>query len=111
MGNLRPITLLEVDVKILTKALVTRLKEIMQEIISSDQQAFIQGRYLGNSVLDLYAAAAVALEQGEDCLAMLLDIEKAFDSVNWDFLYKLLQHIGLHPSLYTGLKHCIMVKN
>ena len=92
--NLRPITLLNVDVKILTRALAFRLRAVIDELVQRDQQAFIQGRYLGNSLLDLYSVAARAIESDEDGLIISLDIEKAFDSVSWSFLYSLLSSYG-----------------
>ena len=81
---------MNVDLKILTRALAIRLKMVIHTLINKDQQAFVYSRYLGNSLLDLYAIAANAIDTDENVLAISLDIEKAFNSVNWDFLYKLL---------------------
>ena len=104
--NLRPITLLNVDVKIFTRALSIHLKDILQEIIGLDQQAFIQGRYIGNSVLDFYTMAVAALDSDDDInyVALSLDIEKAFDSIKWDFLYAFMQCIGIPDEFIQNTK-------
>ena len=104
--NLRPITLLNVDVKILTRALSICLKNVLHEIVHSDQQAFIKNRYIGNTVLDSYTMAAAALNSDEDSnyIALSLDIEKAFDSVSWDFLYTFMQRIGIPDPFIQWVK-------
>ena len=104
--NLRPITLLNVDVKIFTRALSIRLKDILQEIIGLDQQAFIQDRYIGNSVLDFYTMAVAALDSDDDVnyIALSLDIEKAFDSINWNFLFAFMQGIGIPDGFIQNAK-------
>ena len=102
--NLRPITLLNVDLKILTRALALRLKTVIHNLINKDQQAFVYGRYLGNSLLDLYAIAVHAVDTDKNILAISLDIEKAFDSVNWDFLYRLLHAYGFPEQFVQWIK-------
>ena len=67
---------------------------VLDEIVQRDQQAFVKGRYLGNSFLDLQAMATRALEEDDDYLAISLDIEKAFDSVKWQFVNDLLKANG-----------------
>ena len=99
--NLRPITLLNVDLKIFTRMLAIRVRSVIDAVIERDQHAFIQGRYLGNSLLDLFSLASAALENDEENLIISLDIEKAFDSVNWTFLYKLLEAYGF-PEVFIS---------
>ena len=102
--NLCPITLLNLDVKILTKALAIRLKSVLHDLIHTDQQVFVQGRYIGNSVLDLYTMAVMAIDQEDNFIALLLDIEKAFDSVQWDFLSELLLRLGFPPDFIRWIE-------
>ena len=92
--NLRPITLLNIDYKILTKLLANRLRQIMDEIVREDQNAFIKRRYIGTNILDLYSLIAAADENEDEAAIILLDIEKAFDTINWKFLKKTLIQCG-----------------
>ena len=93
--NLRPITLVNVDYKLFTKVLGDRIKNVLLSLIHMDQNGFVQNRYLGNNVLDVYSLIALAEESRDDNYALLsLDIEKAFDSVNWSFIRTTLWAFG-----------------
>ena len=104
VGNLCPITLLNVDLKILTRALSLRISPILDDIVQKEQQAFVKGRYLGNCFLDLQAMATRALEEDDDYLAISLDIEKAFDSVKWQFVNDLLKANGFPPAFLDWIE-------
>ena len=89
--NLQPITLLNVDYKLFTKVLANRIKVVLPSIIHTDQNGFMKNRFMGNNVLDVYALVALAEEtRNENMVVLALDIEKAFDSVRWDYLNNVL---------------------
>ena len=48
--NLRPISLLNVHYKIVTKALAARIQEVVSRLINEDQTGFIKGRFIGENV-------------------------------------------------------------
>ena len=99
---LRPITLLNVDYKLFTKVLADRTKVVLPTIVHTDQNGFIKNRFLGNSVLDVYSLMALADQMGNNDMVLLsLDIEKAFDSVRWDFLRTVLWSFGF-PDEYLS---------
>ena len=50
LENLRPISLLNVDYKILTKSIAKRLEKVLPKIINSDQTGYIKGRFIGENV-------------------------------------------------------------
>ena len=86
VSNNRPITLLSVDVKIVSRALAVRLQGIISKIIPSEQKGFILNRQMGDNVIDVYSIIAAAEENNEHDILMFLDIEKAYDTVKWRFI-------------------------
>ena len=102
--NLRPITLLNIDYKLVTKALATRLRDVLDDRILNDQNAFIKRRYIGSNIIDLYSIIAAAEENDEDAMLILLDIEKAFDTINWEFINQVLKSLGFPPSFLHWIK-------
>ncbi len=85
--NWRPISLLNIDVKILSKVLAERLKKVLNEIINVDQQGCLQGRFIGKNVR---LVEDIIEMHDDDEVLLLLDQQKAFDRVEWKWLFKVL---------------------
>jgi exonuclease III len=106
LRNWRPISLLNSDVKILSKLLANRLKKVLSEIIHTDQTGCIEGRFIGQNV----RLIDDIIENSEkDEVILMLDQEKAFDRVEWDWLYKVLSKFGFGKNFVKWLN--IMYKN
>ena len=101
VSNWRPISLLNVDYKLLTKVFAIRLKHILPDIINQDQRGFVAGRRISHSILDVLAIIETVIEQEEDYLICSIDIRKAFDSINWEFLRYALQLFDFPPEFIT----------
>ena len=107
--NLRPITLLNVDVKALSKALAHRVQSVVHQLINKDQTPIIQGRNIGENILDVYALISAAEDNEENDILIFLDIEKAYDTVNWCFLTAVLSGLGFPDSFVRWVE--ILHKN
>ena len=102
--NWKPITLLCVDYKIITKALASRLSVVLNDVLHHDQRGFTRDHYIGNNVMEIYSLIANAQVEDEEGMLILLDIEKAFDSVSWDFMHKVMETFGFPPSFCQWIK-------
>ena len=79
LSNWRPITLLNVDYKILAKVIAKRIESVLPKLIHSDQTGFIKGRFIGQNVRllnDLLDYTDVKKIPG---ILLFIDFEKAFD--------------------------------
>ena len=113
--NWRPISLLNVDVKIASKVLAVRLKKVINKLIAYDQTAYVQGRYIGKSIRVIQDLIDFADLEDQEGLIFSSDLEKAFDSVDHNFLLSVLRKFGFGPSfiqwvktLLCKLESCVM---
>ena len=94
LENYRPIALINVDVKILTKLLAMRLKEVLPTIVHESQTA-VYGRHIGDSVHLVRDIIDLANSSNDEGAALLfLDQEKAFDRVSHAMLFDALKAYG-----------------
>ena len=107
--NWRPITLLPVDYKILAKVLANRLKKVIHKIVNRDQTGYIKGRYIGENIRMIKDVISYLNIKDKSGLLCLIDFEKAFDTIKWEFLKKSLQAFNFGPSLLKWVD--ILYKN
>src|SRR2546430_8127336 len=98
MKNFRPISCCNVLYKCITKILSNRLKLCLPRMISKNQSAFVSGRRIGDNILMAQEVVKnYHLASRVPKCAIKIDITKAFDSVNWEFLSNALQNFDLPP--------------
>ena len=109
LKNWRPISLLNVDYKICSKALSLRLSKVLGSVTSTDQTCSVPGRSIVSNLSLLRDTLDYVSRTNETGILVSLDQEKAFDRVDRSFLLKLLNHFGFGPSfcrwistLYNG---------
>ena len=113
--NWRPISLLNVDVKIASKAIILRLEKVLSDLISADQCAYVKGRNIFDAVRTIGDIMDYTKLYNLPGLMVTIDFEKAFDSLSWNFLFKTLEKFNFGESFikwihlfYTNISNCIM---
>lgn len=91
--DFRPISLIGSVYKLLSKVLANRLKEVF-DLISESQNAFVGGRQMLDSILIANECLDSRLKRRQPGVICKLDIEKAYDHVNWNCLIHLLGTMG-----------------
>ena len=99
LKNWRPISLLNVDYKIASKAIAERIKYFIKKLISDTQKGFIKGRYIGECTRIMYDLILATEANDIPGMIVLIDFEKAFDSIDTNFLIETLQFYGFGPSI------------
>ena len=92
--------------KIAAKAIANRLQNILPKLISSDQTGFLKGRFIGENIRSIDGLINHIAARNIPGLLMFLDFEKAFDSVEWSFIWKTLSSFNIGPSLINWIKLC-----
>jgi hypothetical protein len=90
----RPISLIHIFTKIISKILANRLSPELHHLISTNQTAFIKKRCIHNNFMYMQQVIKELHKRKIPALFIKLDISRAFDSVNWLYLLDIMSFIG-----------------
>ena len=91
ISNCRPISLTNTDYRILAGVLSNRVQAIIKDIVGPNQVAYIKGRFIGTNVRVVQDVFDLYNEKNYSGLTLFADFKKEFDSLEWNFLFSVLQ--------------------
>ena len=103
----RPISLLGSLYKILAKILANKLRRVMDKVISPSQNAFVEGRQILDAALIANEAMDSMLRRNDGGVVCKLDIEKAYDHLNWEYLLEVMRRIGFGQRWLSLISWCM----
>lgn len=103
-GAYRPVSVLNQDYKIYAAVLTKRMQEVMPFLIDEDQSGFIQCRQTQDNIRRTLHTTEYIKRKKLRAILLSMDAEKAFDSVGWGFLYKVMEKFGFHKKFIKSIK-------
>jgi ribonuclease HI len=105
----RPISLCNIIYKLISKILANRFKAQLHLFISPYQSAFVLARSIqDNTIMAHELFNVINSKKGRGGLmAIKIDMEKAFDRMEWNFILAILSKLGFHPTWVNWIRICI----
>ena len=104
--NWRGIMLLSVPSNILTRIILERLKKALDKTLREEQAGFRQDRSCKDHIATLRIIIEQSLEWQSQLYSVFVDFQKAFDSVDRNVIWRLMQHYGFPPSSFPSYSNC-----
>lgn len=104
IANYRPISLLNTDYKIMTNAIALRLAKTAPTLIHPDQAGFIPGRHIHDQIWLTKRIIEMADLQDQNGAIILLDQEKAYDKIEHDYLWRIMESYNFPQETIKTIK-------
>ena len=101
---MRPISLLNVDTKIFSKAFSERLKNVLSSLISTQQTAYIKNRFTGEGGRLITDIVNICDRNNIGGFLVTIDIEKAFDALDHKFIFAVLKKSGFGKNFVSWVE-------
>ncbi|XP_073051334.1 uncharacterized protein [Primulina eburnea] len=107
-SDFRPICLCNVTNKIISKLLYSRLRGVVERLVSPNQSGFVPGRMISDNILLAQKLThSLTLPTRGGNVILKLDMAKAYDRVQWSFLFGVLRHFGFSERVVSMVSACI----
>ena len=110
VSDFRPISLCNVFYKPIAKVVANRLKKFLANTVPNSQSAFLSGRLISDNILVAFETLQFLKRKTQGKMAYMafkLDMSKAYDRVEWEFLEVLMQHLGLGEKMRKIIMSCV----
>ena len=107
IGDFQPISLSNSIYLIIAKLLANRLRLVLPAIISPFQSAFLSGRHMSDSIVMAEEIVAAWRRDGTPGFLWKVDFSKAYDSLDWLFLWNVLRRCGFPETWVHWVKQCV----
>jgi len=115
LENWRPISLVNVDAKIISKAIANRIKKVLPNIVHHNQTGYIKDRFIGETVRSILDVTDFTKKENSPALLIFIDFQKAFDTLEWNFLSQCLSAFNFGPdfmrwirTFYKHIQSCVI---
>eukprot|EP00253_Pinus_taeda_P004449 PITA_04449 len=103
-----PIALCNIIYKITSKVIATRLKPLLPLIISPEQSGYVEGRQITDGIILTHEIIHSLKQTKKPGMLLKLDLSKAFDSLSWVYIQKILIAFGFAHSWEARLLKSIL---
>ncbi|GJY59697.1 hypothetical protein Tco_0459589 [Tanacetum coccineum] len=108
INDYRPISCCNVLFKCISKIISNRIKESLKMLISPNQSAFVPRRRISDNILLTQELIHnYHLDRGTPRCTFKVDIQKAYDTVDWCFLKEVLLAFGFHVRMVDWIMECV----
>ena len=101
-GNYRPISLLSIFYKLASACITRRIKPVLARLIGAEQKAYLSENNIGSVIMNLINMIHHCNSKKKEALLLLVDFQKAFDTINHTFIDNALKMYGFGDSIRNG---------
>jgi hypothetical protein len=109
VNHFRPISLCNTVYKTISKLIVSKIRPILDKLISPAQSAFIPNKWIAKNQLIVHELlhSFKRRKVTGGFIALKIDLQKAYDRVNWKFLQAVLTNFGFHGMFINWVMECV----